>query len=84
LDCKSITTDDAKFMERKLWTAWELRIVIDRYPNEGPQRLANELQRSKDAVSGVARRVGLKTRRKPYRRQFIDHQSIPKATPSET
>jgi hypothetical protein len=60
--------DDANFMKRKLWTAQEIRTLIERYPTEGPRPIAEDLKRSKDAVSSFARRIGLRTPRKSYRR----------------
>ena len=53
---------------RKRWTGPEILAVIGRYPDEGPKRLATDLGRSEDSVSGQARRCGLRTPRRPYRR----------------
>ena len=43
--------------------------VLARFPAEGPSRLAVELGRSESSVHGLARRFGLRTARKPYRRR---------------
>lgn len=55
-------------MTRRPWTWSETLAVLARYPAEGPARLAAELGRSEDSVSGRARRYGRRTPRKPYRR----------------
>jgi len=53
---------------RRQWKHTELVAVISRYTGEGPGRLALELSRSEDSVSGLARRLGQRTPRKAYRR----------------
>jgi hypothetical protein len=82
LNWKSITTDDAKSMKRKLWTAQELSTVIERVPLEGPELLAQDLHRSENTVSSLSQRIGLRTPRKSYRRKSLS-VSLTKATPSE-
>jgi hypothetical protein len=56
-------------MARYRWPSSEILRVLGRYSQEGPVELARELGRSKDAVSSLARRYGVKTRRKPYHRR---------------
>lgn len=55
-------------MFRRKWSGTEVLAVLTRYPTEGPTPLAAELGRSEDAVSGLARRYGRRTPRRPYRR----------------
>lgn len=54
-------------MKRRRWTGKEIHTLTDRYPDEGPVRLALEMGRSEDSVSSFARRCGLRTQRQPYR-----------------
>jgi hypothetical protein len=52
-------------------------MLADRYPDEGPIRLALETGRSEDSVSSFAHRCGLRTRRWLERRhsgQFATDQ----------
>lgn len=56
-------------MTRHRWSCPEIATVLTRYPDEGPARLAAELGRSEYSVHGLARRFGLRTPRKPYRRR---------------
>jgi hypothetical protein len=55
-------------MQRRSWTSAEIRLLIERYPIEGPSRLAQELDRSEDSISSFARRCGLRSMRRPYQR----------------
>lgn len=48
-------------MPRRIWNLSEIRVVAERYPEEGPSRLAALLDRSEDSVSSLARRYGLKS-----------------------
>jgi len=50
-------------MRRRRWTIQEIQMLRERYPNEGPNRLAQELGRSADSVSSFAHRCGLRTQR---------------------
>ncbi len=54
---------------RRRWHATEIVAVLTRYPAEGPARLAADLGRSEYSVHGLARRFGLRTPRRPYRRR---------------
>lgn len=55
-------------MRRRIWTHAEVILVANRYYREGPAHLSVELGRSESSVSSLARRFGLKTPRRPYRR----------------
>lgn len=55
-------------MKRRRWTWPEIQMLRDRFLEEGPAPLALRLGRSEDSVSGFARRCGLRTQRRPYRR----------------
>ena len=48
-------------MKRRRWTAQEIQMLQDRYPEEGPNELAQEMGRSADSVSSFAHRCGLRT-----------------------
>ena len=50
-------------MERRRWTAQEIRMLQERYAGEGPVSLALEMGRSEDSVSSFAHRCGLRTAR---------------------
>ncbi|CAN5359484.1 hypothetical protein BH11PLA2_BH11PLA2_38380 [soil metagenome] len=63
-------------MKRKPWHPHEIRHVIERYNETGPDAIAHELGRSDDSVSSLARRYGLKTARKPYRRAKKETASV--------
>jgi hypothetical protein len=54
-------------MKRRYWTSHEIHMLQNRYRLEGPTKLAEELGRSEDSVSGLAWRLGLRTQRRPYR-----------------
>jgi len=61
--------DDAKItsgdhlMKRRRWTGSEIQLLQERYPDEGPNQLAEKMHRSADSVSSFAHRCGLRTRR---------------------
>jgi hypothetical protein len=55
-------------MRRRPWTLLDIATVVTRYAAEGPSALAKVLGRSEDSVSGLARRFGQRTPRKPYRK----------------
>ena len=55
-------------MKRRRWTHAEIVTLLSRYAGEGPIRLAEELSRTEDSVNGLARRLGQRTPRRPYRR----------------
>jgi hypothetical protein len=55
-------------VRRRIWSLSDIVTVVTRYAAEGPSVLAKELGRSEDSVSGLARRFGQRTPRKPYRR----------------
>jgi hypothetical protein len=59
-------------MFRRPWTHKEILLVLARYPAEGPFHLAMQLGRSEDSVSSAARRFGLRTPRRPYRRRKME------------
>lgn len=50
-------------MKRRRWTAREIQMLQDRYQDEGPKDLAQEMGRSADSVSSFAHRCGLRTHR---------------------
>jgi len=50
-------------MRRRRWTIQEMQMLMERYPDEGPNQLAQELGRSADSVSSFAHRCGLRTQR---------------------
>ena len=50
-------------MRRRRWTGPEIQMLRERYPDEGPNDLAQEIGRSADSVSSFAHRCGLRTRR---------------------
>ena len=50
-------------MKRGRWTNEEIRILSERYHEEGPNQLAQEMGRTTDSVSSFAHRCGLCTRR---------------------
>lgn len=50
-------------MKRRRWTAKEIQMLQDRYQDEGPKDLAQEMGRSADSVSSFAHRCGLRTHR---------------------
>jgi hypothetical protein len=50
-------------MKRRRWSAQEIRMVQERYADEGPNLLAQEMGRSADSVSSFAHRCGLRTRK---------------------
>lgn len=56
-------------MTRRRWTGREIQLLTERYFVEGPVRLAQELDRSEDSISGFARRCGLRTMRHSYGRR---------------
>lgn len=56
-------------MPRRRWTSQDIGLLKERYPIEGTGKLAEELGRSEDSVSSFARRCGLRTPRRPYRRK---------------
>lgn len=56
-------------MRRRRWPYAEIVTVLTRYPAEGPALLAADLGRSEYSVHSLARRFGLRTPRKPYRRR---------------
>jgi len=55
-------------MKRRRWRREEIQMLSDRYINEGPNLLAEEMGRSSDSVSSFAHRCGLRTRRWLQRR----------------
>lgn len=55
-------------MRRRIWTHAEIILVASRYHRDGPTPLSHQLGRSEDSVSSLARRFGLKTPRRPYRK----------------
>lgn len=57
-------------MPRRRWNSREIGLLSERYPVEGPGKLAHELGRSKDSISSFARRCGLRTQRRPYQRKI--------------
>jgi len=50
-------------MKRRRWTGPEIEMLRERYPDEGPKDLAQEMGRSADSVSSFAHRCGLRTHR---------------------
>ena len=66
---KDDTNSAEPTMTRHRWSYAEIATVLTRYPIEGPSSLAVELGRSEYSVHGLARRFGLRTPRKPYRRR---------------
>jgi hypothetical protein len=56
-------------MSRRKWTLSEILTLILCYPREGPYGLALHFGRSEDSVSSQARRCGLRTFRRSYRRR---------------
>lgn len=56
-------------MKRRRWTGPEIQMLSERYPDEGPFLLAEEMGRSVDSVSSFAWRCGLRTKRRSYRKQ---------------
>lgn len=50
-------------MKRRRWTGPEIQMLRERYSDEGPNDLAQEMGRSADSVSSFAHRCGLRTRR---------------------
>jgi hypothetical protein len=50
-------------VKRRRWSPQEIQMLQDRYPDEGPDELAQEMGRSADSVSSFAHRCGLRTRR---------------------
>jgi len=48
-------------MKRRRWTAKEIQMLQNRYQDEGPKDLAQEMGRSADSVSSFAHRCGLRT-----------------------
>jgi hypothetical protein len=50
-------------MKRRRWTGPEIQMLRERYPDQGPNELAQEMGRSGDSVSSFAHRCGLRTRR---------------------
>ena len=50
-------------MRRRRWTVQEIQMLRERYPDEGPNQLAQEMGRSADSVSSFAHRCGLRTQR---------------------
>ena len=55
-------------MNRRRFSWQEIQMLQDRFPMEGPVQLAEELGRTEDSVSSFARRCGLRTQRRPYRK----------------
>jgi hypothetical protein len=55
-------------MFRRKWTTKETLDMVSRYHAEGPSQLAVMLNRSEDSISSQARRYGLRTVRRAYRR----------------
>lgn len=66
-------------MRRRRWPLADIATVLARYPAEGPARLAVELGRSEYSVHGLARRFGLRTPRKPYRKGNSQRGPCPRA-----
>ena len=62
-------------MKRQRWSAQEIQMLQDRYPEEGPNALAQEIGRSADSVSSFAHRCGLRTRRWLERKEAIPSAS---------
>jgi hypothetical protein len=48
-------------MPRRTWSLEEIKRVAERYPEEGPTRLAQLFHRSDDSVTSLARRFGLRS-----------------------
>lgn len=48
-------------MHKTRWTAPEIRQLLTRYTEEGPTKLAIDLERSVDSVTSQATRLGLKS-----------------------
>lgn len=63
-------------MPRRRWTSQDIGLLSERYPVEGPSKLAHELKRSEDSISSFARRCGLRTPRRPYRRKAREPQDL--------
>jgi hypothetical protein len=63
-------------MSRRHWTVREIRMLSERYPREGPTRLARETGRSEDSVTSLARRCGLRTPRQRYGRHGNDAKGV--------
>lgn len=59
-------------MSRRRWSHTEILAVADRYKTEGPTLLAREYHRSENSISSLARRIGVRTSRKPYQRRASD------------
>jgi hypothetical protein len=48
---------------RRKWTATEISLLAERYPQEGASRLAAEFTRSPDAITSMARRLRIPSQR---------------------
>lgn len=48
-------------MPRRTWSLEEIKIVAERYPEEGPARLAEQFHRTEASVTSLARRFGLRS-----------------------
>lgn len=57
-------------MQKRRWQAAELAAVADRYGTEGPNRLAFDLGRSVPSVTGLANRLGLRSRTRRLRQSI--------------
>lgn len=59
-------------MRRRSWTTAEVKEVLTRFHAEGPRTLARELNRSEDSIGSFARRIGMRTPRRSYRRSSLE------------
>lgn len=64
---------------RRRWNAHEIRLLAQRYPQEGPTQLAQDLGRSENSVCGFANRLGLRSLRR-LERQVTNRARNRKAT----
>jgi hypothetical protein len=59
-------------MTRRRWKAWEVGLMLERYPREGSAAMKCCLARSVDAITSEARRLGLPSPGR-YQRQALSH-----------
>jgi hypothetical protein len=48
-------------MPRRQWSAQEIRLLADKYPEKGLACLAKSLDRSEDSITSMATRLGLRS-----------------------
>ena len=67
------------YKQKYRWGRRETLILISRYEQEGPRRLAAEFGRSPDSVMSAASRLGLKSRTRRQRQALTRRKNAAKS-----